>query len=75
VLYSSHNGPIRPDPHRTWADFRLAIWDRMTGRAALCYASSRTSGGSVPGRDAFSRPFVTWGENGNLILLDLRALG
>jgi hypothetical protein len=55
----------------------VAIWDRSTGRAALLYHATDDSGGErstwVP-RAEGARPFVTWGDNGTLVLLDLTAI-
>jgi hypothetical protein len=58
-------------------EYRVALWDRITGRAAHLYQTKAGDGpGSstwVPGRESGTRPFVTWGDNGNLVLLDLTA--
>jgi hypothetical protein len=75
VLYRFRHDPANSDPSTPTGDGRLAIWDRTTGRAALCYSIPiGANTGSVPGREAFTRPFVTWAENGNVMLLDLSAL-
>jgi len=78
VLYGFYDGPPNVDPRKPTGVSRVAIWDRTTGRAAICYSiqlASESDNGSIPGRGAGSRPFVTWGESGSLMLLDLHALG
>jgi hypothetical protein len=75
VLYSYGNLTKQPAQGSLTG---LAIGDRVTGRAALCYSRDPSNPATkpilLPRPDGYSRPFVTWEEHGSLVLLDLRSL-
>ncbi|GIH14994.1 hypothetical protein [Rugosimonospora africana] len=52
---------------------RVVVWDRKTGRAALCVVTSG-SGDPDPDQLLTGRPFLTWTEGSTLKLLDVSAI-
>jgi hypothetical protein len=50
----------------------LVLWDRATGRVAVCYRERPADTRPQPGTDFhLGRSFLTWETDDNLVLLDL----
>jgi hypothetical protein len=75
VVYSDSSGVRRLPNFKMTGVVRVAIWDRVTGKAALCYSRNLADQGSLMFQpDEYSRGFVTWEDHGSLVVLDLQAM-